>query len=162
MIVIVQGAQVLVSDITQTCGHGSQFIKRLCRTFFGRKLCLVFTLFQHLYLGLLYVVPTSWIVSFCIGELLKKRKFWLHHGFQFIWPDFWLVFLGRVCKDQVKSLFPRCFFEKGKVLELMFLPLFSDNPGITFTSWWWWWWWWWRWWQWWLWWWRWKWGGEKC
>ena len=37
-------------------------------------------------------------------------------------------------KDQVKSLLPRCFFERGKVLGLMFLPLFSDKVRIASNS----------------------------
>ena len=138
MIVIVQQAQVLVSDITQTCGHGSQFIKRLCQTFSGVIYCLLFSLYFSIYTCV--YVTTSWKLSFFNSETLKIRK--LCSKF------FGLIFVvfGGVCKDQVKSLFPRCFFEKGKVLELMFLPLFSDNLRIRFTSWWWWWCWWW-WWQ---------------
>ena len=83
---------------------------------------------------------TNSLVSFFANESLK-----VFFGLIFV------CFLGGVCKDRVKSLFPRCFFEKGKVLELMFLPLFSDNLRITSTSWSWWWSWWWPWW--WLWWW---------
>ena len=131
---MVQRAQVLVSDIIQTCGHGSQFIKRPCQTFFSRNLCLVFTLVQYcLYL---YVDTTPIVLQNVVDNVFFLPFFFIQElplcevfsGLIFVY------FLGGVCKDRVKSLFPRCFFEKGKVLELMFLPLFSDNLRIASTS----------------------------